>query len=56
MNALKSIQRAAQGLSADQLVEFRRWIAEFDAAAWDAQLDRDAKAGSLNALAIVHRS
>jgi hypothetical protein len=32
------------------LAEFRRWFAEFDAAAWDRQLEADATAGKLDAL------
>jgi predicted esterase len=32
------------------LAEFRRWFTEFDAAAWDRQIDSDAVAGKLDAL------
>ena len=34
-----------------ELAEFRRWFIEFDAAAWDRQIERHAKAGKLDALA-----
>ena len=32
------------------LAEFRRWFAEFDAAAWDRRLEADVTAGKLDAL------
>jgi predicted esterase len=32
------------------LAEFRRWFTEFDAAAWDRQIDSDAVSGKLDAL------
>jgi hypothetical protein len=38
-------------LSERQLAEFRRWFAEFDADAWDRQIESDAAAGKLDALA-----
>jgi hypothetical protein len=33
-----------------ELVASREWFAEFDAAAWDRQLEADVKAGKLEAL------
>jgi hypothetical protein len=33
------------------LAEFRRWFADFDAAAWDGQIEQDAAAGKLDRLA-----
>jgi hypothetical protein len=33
------------------LAELRRWFAEFDAAAWDRQLEHDAASGKLDQLA-----
>ena len=54
MNPVKSIQElevAIRQLSADELAEFRRLFAEFDAAAWDAQLEVDVAAGRLDGLA-----
>jgi len=35
----------------DCLVEFRRWFAQFNEAAWDSQIEGDACAGKLDALA-----
>jgi hypothetical protein len=51
MSKLEAIEKRVSGLSAQELAEFRRWFAEFDAAAWDRQIDRDIKAGKLDALA-----
>ena len=51
MNKLEAIEKKVSGLSAEELAEFRRWFAEFDAAAWDRQIERDEKAGKLDALA-----
>lgn len=48
MNDVKSIEKAIQSLSANELAEFRRWFAAFDAATSDAQVERDAKAGRLD--------
>lgn len=43
MGNIKALDPAA-------LAEFRRWFAEFDAAAWDRQLEADLNAGKLDAL------
>lgn len=51
MTTIKSIEEAVQRLSPEELAEFRRWFAEFDAAAWDAQLDDDVRRGRLDSLA-----
>lgn len=45
------IERAIEQLSPEELANFRRWFVEFDAAAWDAQIEADAAAGKLDALA-----
>lgn len=45
------IERAVEQLSPEELANFRRWFVEFDAAAWDAQIEADAAAGKLDALA-----
>ena len=34
-----------------ELDEFRRWFDEFDASAWDRQIEQDAAAGKLDQLA-----
>lgn len=51
MGNLKSIEKAVESLPPSELAEFRHWFAEFDAAAWDHQIERDAGAGKLDALA-----
>ena len=51
MSEILEIEQAIERLSASQLAEFRRWFAEFDADAWDKQIEADAAAGKLDALA-----
>ena len=51
MGNVKSIERAIEALPPSELAEFRRWYAEFDAAAWDDQIEQDAASGKLDALA-----
>ncbi len=51
MTSLEAIERAIEELPADELAKLRRWFLEFDAAAWDAQIEADAAAGKFDALA-----
>ena len=51
MGTVKSIEDAVQALPRSELAEFRSWFAEFDAVAWDQQLESDAAAGKIDALA-----
>jgi hypothetical protein len=51
MTSLRTIEQAVEGLKPSELKEFRRWFAEFDAAAWDGQIEADAAAGKLDKLA-----
>ena len=51
MSKLEALEKRVSGLSAEELAEFRQWFAEFDAAAWDRQIERDVKAGKLDAFA-----
>ncbi len=51
MSKLEALEEGVSALSPEELAQFRRWFAEFDAAAWDHQIERDAKAGKLDALA-----
>jgi len=48
---LHDIENAVAGLSPDELARFRAWFVEFDADAWDRQIEDDANAGRLDALA-----
>ena len=51
MTTVETLERAVEQLSADDLARFRRWFLEFDAEVWDAQIETDAAAGKLDALA-----
>lgn len=51
MGDIKSIEQAIVALPPSELAELRRWFAEFDATAWDQQLEEDASAGKLSQLA-----
>jgi hypothetical protein len=51
MSKVQALEKQISALSARELAQFRRWFAEFDASLWDRKLDRDAKAGRLDALA-----
>jgi hypothetical protein len=51
MTRIESIETEVQRLNGDELADFRRWFAEFDARAWDQQMEDDVRAGKLDALA-----
>jgi hypothetical protein len=51
MGKVEHLEQQVQALSRDELAEFRAWFVEFDWAVWDAQLERDVRAGRLDALA-----
>ncbi|HVG06822.1 MAG TPA: hypothetical protein VNM67_03895 [Thermoanaerobaculia bacterium] len=51
MGNVQSIEKAIQELPPAELAEFRRWFAEFDSAAWDRQIEKDAASGKLDKLA-----
>ena len=51
MSKIEKIEQEVQALSADELAQFRAWFLEYDWAAWDRQLERDAEAGRLDDLA-----
>ena len=48
---MESIERAVEQLPASELAKFRDWFVRFDESAWDAQIEVDAAAGKLDALA-----
>lgn len=50
MPDVKALEAAVQALPPSELLEFRRWFADFDSAAWDRQLEADVSAGKLDAL------
>lgn len=51
MSEVEQLEKKIQNLSEAELAQFRAWFAEFDAKAWDRQIERDANAGKLDTLA-----
>ena len=51
MSKVEKIEQEAQGLSAEELAEFRNWFLTFDWEAWDRQLERDVRTEKLDSLA-----
>ncbi len=51
MTTVSEITGAVRQLPKRELARFRKWFAEYDAAAWDQQLNRDVAAGRLDRLA-----
>ena len=51
MTKVEKLEQEIASLSGEELSEFRRWYAEFDAAAWDRQFEADAQSGALDSLA-----
>ena len=51
MPSIENIEHAIEQLSPEELAKFRHWFLEFDAAAWDQQIESDAAAGKLDGLA-----
>jgi hypothetical protein len=50
-STLEMAEKAVAQLSQKELAEFRKWFAEYDGEIWDAQIEADARAGKLDALA-----
>lgn len=51
MSTIEDLERAVRQLAPDELAAFRAWFAEFDAGAWDRELEQDVAAGRLDAFA-----
>lgn len=51
MTKVEKIEQEVRQLSERELASFRAWFSDFDAASWDRQLEADASAGRLDALA-----
>lgn len=51
MSTLEEIEYAVAGLSRADFRSFRDWFAEFDAAMWDEQIEKDVAQGKLDAMA-----
>ena len=48
---LHDLENAIAGLPPDELNKFRAWFVDFDADAWDRQIEQDVIAGRLDELA-----
>jgi len=48
MGKVEQIEREIQGLTPTELGAFRKWFLEFDAEAWDHQIEEDVRAGKLD--------
>ncbi len=51
MSTVHEIEQAVRSLVPQDLAAFRAWYAEFDAEAWDRQMEQDVAAGRLDQLA-----
>jgi hypothetical protein len=51
MSRLKSVEEAITSLSESEFSAFRRWFEEYQEQRFDERIERDAKAGKLDALA-----
>ena len=51
MSIVETLERQVEQLDPKELAEFRNWFLEFEADAWDRQIEQDAKAGKLDTLA-----
>ena len=51
MGRIENLEEQIRALSPEEFARFREWFAQFDAEAWDRQLEADVKAGKLDKLA-----
>jgi hypothetical protein len=51
MNTVEAITAAIAKLPPEQVAQIRAWLAERAEAEWDGQIERDERAGRLDALA-----
>jgi len=49
--SVEDIEQEVARLSPEQLAQFRAWFEEFDADAWDREIEADATTGKLDSLA-----
>lgn len=50
MSQVETLEQTVKQLSPGELSAFRTWFIEFDAAAWDRQIDMDSETGKLDRL------
>ncbi len=48
---IETLEQEVTKLSTIQLNQFRTWFLDYDADKWDKQIEKDAKAGKLDAFA-----
>ena len=51
MGSIDDIKKAVSQLTREQRAKFRAWYEEFEARAFDEEIERDAKSGKLDKLA-----
>ena len=51
MKTVEAIEDAVEQLGRDELASFREWFSAYEAAQWDAEIERDIVAGKLDDLA-----
>ncbi len=51
MSRVESLEGQVRQLTADELRAFREWFVQFDAEAWDRQIEADAQTGKLDDVA-----
>jgi hypothetical protein len=56
MSEVEQLEKRIERLSPEDLVQFRAWFLEFDAHAWDRQIEADSKAGKLGGLVAEARA
>lgn len=51
MHTVQEITQAISRLPREELARFREWFEEFDASAWDKQIESDIESGKLDGFA-----
>ena len=50
MTRIEKLEREIQKLSPEELANLREWFREYDAEAWDRQIEEDVRGGRLDGL------
>jgi uncharacterized protein YfaT (DUF1175 family) len=56
VSELEQLAKHIEKLSPEDLKKFRAWFVEFDARAWDEQIEADSRAGKLDSLVAEARA
>lgn len=51
MTKIETLEQKIRELTPEELARFREWFAQFDADAWDREIEADAKSGKVDQLA-----